>query len=126
MLRRGAMVLNVKHEELDQGWATYICRKGDCKFFEFFQLRPKVYLVLLVQQDREQRLSPASILYDLVCKEKVLRSSMVVAPVFCFLARLFCCRVFEEKYDTINRAVKPEQSMLVPAHDCQGHYGIVP
>lgn len=101
--------------------ATYVGRESSGELLKLPQLRPDVDLVLLVQQDGEERLRAARVLDGLGREEHVLGSGFVILAVqrcaarrlllFLQLPLLLACGVFEEKNDAIHRAVRGQINM---------------
>jgi hypothetical protein len=72
------------------------------EFLELLQIFSYLHLAILVQQNTQQSLRAARILYCLRGKEDVVCRIMVEATVFWCVGPRFACRVLEEEYDAVD------------------------
>ena len=84
---------------------AYICRESAREVLEFPKLGPNIDRVVLVQQDRQQRLCAAGVLNGLRSKEPALGSFLVENTIEWRLSWRLPNRIFEEKDHTVNWTV---------------------
>ena len=86
---------------------TYVGRKGSREFLELAKLWSNLYLILLVQQHRQQSLCPAGILNCLGCEEEIFGSFEIKAAILWCLAGFLAGWVLEQEDHSIDGAVRP-------------------